>query len=69
MAHEDGQSSVDCINVTQVMDTWTLQMGYPVVTITRDYGRSDGNLEFKAEQERFLLNPHSKMTTEHGDLG
>ena len=38
------------------MDTWTLQMGYPVVTITRDYERGDGVIHFNATQERFLLN-------------
>ena len=66
MAKEDGQNSID---VKQIMDTWTLQMGYPVVTVTREYGRSDGNLHFRTKQERFLLNPHSNTTTKYGDLG
>ena len=35
----------------KVMDTWTLQMGYPVVNVTREGSK------LKLEQERFLLNP------------
>ncbi len=53
-AVEDGKSDMD---VKEIMDTWTLQMGYPVVTITRDYDRADGVIQFNATQERFLLNP------------
>ena len=34
-----------------VMDTWTLQMGYPVVTVIRDYNNGGANLT----QKRFLL--------------
>ena len=39
--------------VKEIMDTWTVQMGYPVVTIERDY-RAGKAL---ARQERFLLPP------------
>ncbi len=41
----------------EIMDTWTLQMGYPVVTITRDYDSAESMIQFNATQERFLLNP------------
>ena len=34
-AHEQGTLSKD-LSVKMIMDTWTLQMGYPVVTLTRD---------------------------------
>ncbi|XP_072037203.1 aminopeptidase N-like [Amphiura filiformis] len=52
-AGEDGKSHMD---VKKIMDTWTIQMGYPLVSITRDYDREDG-IHFTATQERFLLNP------------
>ena len=35
-----------------VMDTWTLQMGYPVVTVVRDYTSSG---KAAISQKRFLL--------------
>ncbi|XP_068631133.1 aminopeptidase N [Battus philenor] len=38
-------------DVAVVMDSWTLQTGFPVLTITRDY--KSGDIEFK--QERFIL--------------
>ncbi|KAK6184662.1 hypothetical protein SNE40_007092 [Patella caerulea] len=41
------------INVKDVMDTWTLQMGYPLVTIKR----SEDSVTL--EQDRFLFNPNS----------
>lgn len=37
--------------VKQIMDTWTLKMGFPVVTVTRDYDNSSVFLS----QERFLM--------------
>ena len=35
-AHQDGTLASD-ITVKQIMDTWTLQMGYPVVKVERNY--------------------------------
>jgi len=51
-----GQADKTLVGVTvkQVMDTWTVQMGYPVVTINRSY---DGTGHATVRQERFLLNP------------
>jgi hypothetical protein len=46
------------INVKDIMDTWTLQMGYPVVTIRRR-GR-----DVTAAQARFLFNPRANHTEE-----
>ena len=46
------------INVKEVMDTWTLQMGYPVIKVTRNGGK------VTATQERFLLNPRGNLSTE-----
>ncbi|XP_037093237.1 aminopeptidase N-like [Pollicipes pollicipes] len=50
-AHKDGTLAPD-ITVKQIMDSWTLQMGYPVVEVKRNYG--DGTAQLT--QKRFLLN-------------
>lgn len=39
------------VTVNQIMDTWTLQTGFPVVTVTRNYN----NGQITLTQERFLL--------------
>uniref|UniRef100_A0A1B6CNH7 Aminopeptidase N n=1 Tax=Clastoptera arizonana TaxID=38151 RepID=A0A1B6CNH7_9HEMI len=39
------------VSVKDVMDSWTLQVGYPVITVTRDYLRGTAVLT----QDRFLL--------------
>ena len=39
------------MDVKTVMDTWTLQMGFPVVTVTRQYGDNTA----RVEQTRFLV--------------
>ncbi|XP_028402372.1 glutamyl aminopeptidase-like [Dendronephthya gigantea] len=44
-------------NVTNLMETWTEQMGYPVINITRA-GSGKGN----ADQKHFLLDPKAKVT-------
>ncbi|KAG8439696.1 hypothetical protein GDO86_005752 [Hymenochirus boettgeri] len=41
------------VNVQEVMDQWTLQMGYPVITILRNDTTDDA---IKITQERFLYN-------------
>ncbi|XP_064645102.1 endoplasmic reticulum aminopeptidase 1-like isoform X1 [Lineus longissimus] len=46
------------VNVSEVMNTWTKQMGYPIVTLTRD------EQVLKASQQRFLLNPSLAPSTE-----
>lgn len=43
---------LDEINVTEFMNTWTMQMGYPVIDVTSD---SEGNYVLK--QRRYLTNP------------
>ena len=35
-AHIDKTLPED-VTVKQIMDTWTLQMGFPVITVTRNY--------------------------------
>ena len=39
------------ISVKNIMDTWTLQMGYPVLNVARDYATN----EIRFSQERFLM--------------
>ncbi|CAH1252129.1 TRHDE [Branchiostoma lanceolatum] len=48
-AQEDGRN----VQVKEVMDTWTLQMGFPVVTVSRDY--SNGRVT--VSQRHFLYDP------------
>jgi len=59
---EDG--TLEGKTVKEVMDTWTVQMGYPVININRRY---DGSKSATARQERFLLNPSDRVnsTDEH----
>lgn len=55
------------MDVKAVMDTWTLQMNYPVVTMTR---LDDGGLQ--VTQKRFLSNPQAqdplKYTSQFGSV-
>ena len=50
-AHEDHALDTN-ITVKEIMDTWTLQMGFPVVNVQRSY---DSKNEIVMQQERFLL--------------
>ncbi|XP_070179100.1 glutamyl aminopeptidase-like, partial [Littorina saxatilis] len=55
-------SSMDSsMTVKDVMDTWTLQMGYPVVTVKRKPGTNQITLS----QERFLLSHGSDKTSKY----
>ncbi|CAH1788830.1 unnamed protein product [Owenia fusiformis] len=45
-------------DVARMMDTWTLQMNYPVVTLMRDGSK------VVATQKRFLLNPNATQESE-----
>ncbi|XP_071514305.1 aminopeptidase Ey-like [Panulirus ornatus] len=49
-AHEDQTLPLD-ITVKMVMDTWTLQMGYPVIKVVRDQAGTTASVT----QEHFLL--------------
>ena len=55
------------IDVKSIMDTWTLQMNYPVVTLTRDFNNLD---IVHVTQERYLVNPDAedpgKYTSDYG---
>ncbi|KAK2153435.1 hypothetical protein LSH36_297g02026 [Paralvinella palmiformis] len=41
--------------VAEIMDTWTRQMGFPVVTV-----KKIGKNKYRLDQSRFLLNPEDK---------
>ncbi|KZC13132.1 Aminopeptidase N [Dufourea novaeangliae] len=47
------------ITIKQIMDTWTLQTGFPVVTVTRNYKNGSVTLT----QERFLMRNGTMRTT------
>ncbi|XP_042891875.1 aminopeptidase N-like [Penaeus japonicus] len=61
-AHEDGVLPQD-VTVKMIMDTWTLQKGYPVIQVMRSV---DGTSAILA-QDRFLLErgANSSNTTDH----
>lgn len=49
-AHKTGALPRD-ISVKEIMDSWTLKVGYPIVTVTRDYI----NNSVEVTQQRYLL--------------
>ncbi|XP_063963335.1 aminopeptidase N-like [Lytechinus pictus] len=51
-------------DVKKIMDTWTLQMGYPVVNVRRL-----NDTHFNASQEHFLINPDAGVDDRYTDLG
>lgn len=46
------------INITQVMDRWTLQMGYPVVTISKNDSLDNS---VTISQEHFVYDMDAKI--------
>ncbi|GLV42080.1 Suppressor of ER stress-induced death [Carabus blaptoides fortunei] len=57
-AHKDGVLDKD-ITVKQIMDSWILQTGYPVINVTRNYTDNSAIIT----QERFLLSKNSSDKT------
>ena len=49
----------DTMSVKEIMDTWTLQTGFPFVTVTRNYENNQINLQ----QDRFMLIEATENTT------
>ncbi|KAG5305888.1 AMPN Aminopeptidase, partial [Pseudoatta argentina] len=58
-AHKDKVLNSN-ITVKKIMDTWTLQTGFPVVTVSRNY--SNGSIILT--QERFLLDNVTRITSD-----
>ncbi|XP_063887388.1 aminopeptidase N-like [Scylla paramamosain] len=59
-AHQD-LTLGKCVTVKTIMDTWTLQMGYPVITVMRS---ADG-ASATVTQERFLLSKDANSNDTH----
>ncbi|XP_014675061.1 PREDICTED: aminopeptidase N-like [Priapulus caudatus] len=57
-AKADGKN----IDVATVMDTWTLQMGFPMVTVTRGYG---SRKSISLTQQHFLVDPNTTVSTKY----
>ena len=65
---EDGIDLGDGIDVEDIMRTWTEQMGFPAVMVTRTYG-DDDTITMTATQKRFLTDRTSDSTSPYPDLG
>ncbi|KOC69924.1 Glutamyl aminopeptidase [Habropoda laboriosa] len=57
------ESSPDKLNVTDIMDTWTRQKGFPVVNV-----KKSGN-KYILTQKRFLADPDAKFDLSESDYG
>lgn len=58
---EESCARGSCKSVKQMMDTWTLQMGYPVLKITK---KGAGN-KYTVSQERFLYDRKTNVTSKY----
>jgi len=58
MKYRKEDNSANGVEIKDMMDTWTLQMGYPVVTV-----RWSGS-QISATQDRFLYLSHGNFTEE-----
>ena len=64
-AHKDHAFPLE-IAIKDVMDTWTLQMGFPVVHVKRNY---DLENNIVMQQERFLLYEDKEASLNESDKG
>ena len=53
VGHEEGTLGPE-LDMKEIMDTWTLQPGYPVVTVTRNYS-NEHSQDINLKQQRFLM--------------
>ena len=54
--HKDNTLPLE-MDVKTIMDTWTLQMGFPVVTVSRNYTHNSATVT----QDRFLIGKSKEM--------
>lgn len=54
--HFQTEAAEKSLNISAVMETWTQQMGYPVISMM-----TNKNGGYKLVQERFLLHTDSTM--------
>ncbi|XP_074105010.1 glutamyl aminopeptidase isoform X1 [Cotesia typhae] len=57
------ESTKSNINITAIMDTWTRQMGFPVVNVVKT------GLNITLTQKRFLLDPEATCDPQESDYG
>ncbi|XP_034934973.1 glutamyl aminopeptidase isoform X2 [Chelonus insularis] len=57
------QSIKSNINITAIMDTWTRQMGLPVVSVEKN------EMTYILKQKRFLIDPEAKFNPTESDYG
>ena len=62
-AHKDGTLDKN-VNVKQIMDTWTLQMGYPLITVKRNYDARTA----RVSQQRFLVGNSQQVSSLQSEL-
>ncbi|XP_055335825.1 aminopeptidase N-like [Paramacrobiotus metropolitanus] len=62
---EAGRQDGKYVDIKMVMDSWTLQMGYPVVTITQDHV----NKLVKFYQQHFFLDNNATVEADSNDQG
>ncbi|XP_011643084.1 aminopeptidase N isoform X2 [Pogonomyrmex barbatus] len=62
-AHQDKVLDSN-VTVKEIMDTWTLQTGFPVVTVTRNYKNGSVSLT----QERFLLRNSATIVISESEM-
>ncbi|XP_022795785.1 glutamyl aminopeptidase-like [Stylophora pistillata] len=57
---EESCTQGKCVSVKQMMDTWTLQMGYPVLNI-----KKQSSNKYQVSQERFLYDRNSNISSKY----
>ncbi|XP_038059701.1 putative aminopeptidase-2 [Patiria miniata] len=65
---EDSVDLGEGLDVATIMATWTLQMGFPFITVERSYNGAH-EVTARVEQKRFLSDPNSNMSTDYPDVG